>query len=45
MEGEKGSLSATYNETGKLIGVVENYKNVKLPSDVFYSIYKKFPGW
>ena len=45
MEGEKGSLSATYNETGKLIGVVENYKNVKLPSDVIYSIYKKFPGW
>jgi hypothetical protein len=45
MEIKGGSLSATYNENGKLISVVENYKNVKLPGDVIYSIYKKFPGW
>lgn len=41
----KGSLTARYNENGKLISVIENYKNVKLPSDVIYSVYKTFPGW
>jgi hypothetical protein len=45
MEIDKGSLAATYNENGKLISVVENYKNVKLPSAVIYSVYKAFPGW
>jgi hypothetical protein len=45
MQIKGGSLSATYNENGKLISVVENYKDVKLPGDVIYSIYKKFPGW
>lgn len=45
METSKGSLAATYNENGKLIRVVENYKNVKLPSEVIYSVYKTFPGW
>src|SRR3970282_1173686 len=45
METKGGSLSATYNEKGKLMTVVENYKNVKLPSDVIYSVYKSFPGW
>ena len=45
MEIKKGLLSATYNENGKLISVVENYKNVKLPSAVIYSVYKAFPGW
>ena len=45
MEIEGGSLSATYNENGKLIRVVENYKNVILPSKVIYEIYKKYPGW
>lgn len=40
-----GSLSATYNENGKLMRVVENYKNVKLPSEVIYSIYKSFPDY
>ena len=45
MEIKDGSLAATYNEKGKLIRVVENYKNVKLPSKVIYSVYKNFPGW
>lgn len=45
METKNGSLSATYNENGKLLSVVENYKNVRLPSAVIYSIYKSFPGW
>jgi hypothetical protein len=42
---KKGTLSATYDENGKLIRVVEEYKNVKLPSEVIYSIYRAYPGW
>lgn len=45
METKGGTLSATYNENGKLISVVENYKDVKLPSPVIYSVYKAYPGW
>jgi hypothetical protein len=45
MSTKKGTLAATYNEKGKLIRVVENYKNVKLPSAVIYSIYRTYPGW
>ena len=45
MDIKNGSLAATYNENGKLIRVVENYKNVILPSAVIYSIYKNFPDW
>lgn len=45
METKNGSLNATYNENGKLTRVVENYKNVRLPNSVIYSIYKAFPGW
>jgi hypothetical protein len=45
MEIKGSSLSATYNEKGKLIRVVENYKDVILPSKVIYEIYKKYPGW
>jgi hypothetical protein len=35
-----GTLAATYNEKGQLIRVVENYKNVVLPSKLIYEIYK-----
>jgi hypothetical protein len=45
MQIKKGTLAATYNENGKLIRVVENYKNVTLPNQVIYSVYKQFPGW
>jgi len=45
MKSKNGVLAATYNEKGKLIRVVENYKNVALPSQVIYSIYKNYPGW
>lgn len=45
MEAKKGSLTATYNENGKLVRVVENFKNVRLPSEVIYSIYRTYPGW
>jgi hypothetical protein len=45
MSTKKGTLSATYDENGKLVRVVEEYKNVKLPSEVIYSIYRTYPGW
>ena len=45
MQTKNGSLTATYNENGKLTSVVENYKNIKLPNSVIYSIYKAYPGW
>ena len=45
METSKGTLTATYNENGKLTSVIENYKNIKLPNSVIYSIYKTYPGW
>ncbi|MFV8344985.1 hypothetical protein [Flavobacterium sp. ZB4P13] len=45
MEVKNGSLTATYNENGKLIRVVEEFKNVRLPSEVIYSIYRTYPGW
>lgn len=45
METKNGSLSATYDENGKLIRVVEEYKNVRLPNEVIYSIYRTYPDW
>lgn len=45
MEGDKGSLTASYNANGKLTRVVENYKDVRLPNAVIYSVYSQFPDW
>jgi hypothetical protein len=45
MQVKNGSLAATYDDKGKLIRVVENFKNVKLPSQVIYSVYRTYPGW
>ncbi|WP_291102473.1 MULTISPECIES: hypothetical protein [unclassified Flavobacterium] len=45
MQVKKGTLAATYDEKGKLIRVVENYKNVILPGRVIFSVYKSFPEW
>ena len=45
MEAGDNSLVATYNENGKLMRVVENYSNVKLPRQVIFSVYKSYPGW
>jgi hypothetical protein len=45
LEMENGSLVATYNANGKLVRVVEKYKNVKLPNAVIYSVYKTYPNW
>lgn len=38
MRNAKGTLTATYNDKGKLVRVVEKYENVRLPSDVIYSV-------
>ena len=45
MEAKNGSLAATYDNTGKLIRVVEEFKNVRLPNQVIYSVYRTYPGW
>ena len=45
MELNNSTLAATYNANGKLIGVVENYKNVRLPAAVIHTIYKNYPDW
>lgn len=45
MQVKNGSLAATYDDKGKLVRVVENFKNVKLPSQVIYSVYRTYPGW
>lgn len=45
MQTKDGSLSATYDEKGKLIRVVENYKDVRLPNELLYSIYRTYPDW
>ena len=45
MEMKNVSLTETYNENRKLVRVVEEFKNVKLPSEVIYSIYRTYPGY
>jgi hypothetical protein len=45
MEGKNGSLAATYDEKGKLTRVVEDFRNVKLPSQVIFSVYRTYPQW
>jgi hypothetical protein len=45
MKGKNGELAATYDENGKLTRIVENYKNVILPTQVIYSIYRAYPKW
>jgi hypothetical protein len=45
MKNNKGTLTARYNNKGKLINVIEKYKDIKLPNQVIYSITKNFPGW
>lgn len=45
MEVKNGSLAATYDEKGKLTRVVEDFRNVKLPSEVIYSVYRTYPQW
>lgn len=45
MKNEKGTLTATYNQKGKLVRVVEKYENVTLPDDVIVAVLKAYPGW
>ncbi|MFE3848991.1 hypothetical protein ACFX5D_13545 [Flavobacterium sp. LB3P45] len=45
MKAKNGSLAATYDDKGKLIRVVEEFKNVRLPNQVIYSVYRTYPGW
>jgi hypothetical protein len=45
MKNEKGTLTATYNNDGKLVRVVEKYDDVTLPNEVIYSVLKANPGW
>jgi hypothetical protein len=45
MKTKDGSLTATYNDKGKLIRVVEKYQNIRLPNEVIYSIYRTYPDW
>ncbi|PRZ28109.1 hypothetical protein [Flavobacterium granuli] len=45
MQSKKGSLAATYDENGKLTRVVEQYKNIRLPNEVIYSVYRNYPDW
>ncbi|AWM14592.1 hypothetical protein NHF50_12365 [Flavobacterium sp. NRK F10] len=45
MKNEKGLLTATYNQKGKLIRVVEKYENVTLPDNVIVAVLKAYPGW
>jgi hypothetical protein len=37
-------LCPLYDENGKLIRVVEEYKDISYPP-VIYSVYKAYPGW
>lgn len=45
MKNEKGTLTAKYDQKGKLINVIEKYENIILPNEVLYSVTKTFPGW
>ena len=45
MKNDKGTLTAKYNQNGKLINVIEKYENIILPNEVLYSVTKTFPGW
>lgn len=45
MKNDKGTLTATYDQKGKLINVIEKYENIILPNEVLYSVTKTFPGW
>ena len=45
IENKEGSLVATYNEKGLLMGISEKYVNVELPREVIYSVYLSYPEW
>lgn len=45
MELKNSTLAATYNSNGKLMRVVEEYKNVRFSTSVIHTIYKNYPDW
>ncbi|WP_320814962.1 hypothetical protein [Flavobacterium sp.] len=45
MRNDKGTLTARYNQKGKLINVIEKYESITLPNEVLYSVSKNYPGW
>lgn len=45
VENKKGSLVATYNEKGLLMGITEKYVNVELPREIINSVYLSYPEW
>ena len=45
LEVEGGILSATFNDKGKLLSVVERFDNVKLPEKVRLNLATKYPEW
>jgi hypothetical protein len=45
LEIEGGILSATFNDTGKLLSVVEKFNDAKLPEKVRMNLAKEFPEW
>lgn len=44
-EVEDGMLAATFDEKGKLLSVVERFKNVKIPENIRTRLAEKFPQW
>lgn len=42
---DNGYLAAEFNEKGKLLSVVEKFKNSRLPEKVRISLAEKFPDW
>lgn len=44
-EVEDGVLAATFDEKGKLLSVIERFKNVRIPEKIRLSLAKKFPEW
>ncbi|MGB0897300.1 MAG: hypothetical protein ACPGU9_00705 [Flavobacteriaceae bacterium] len=44
-EVKDGVLAANFDENGKLLSVVERFKNVRIPEKVRQSLALKFPEW
>ncbi len=45
LEGKGKVITATYNNSGKLLSTIENLKNVKPPLEVTKSLIQAYPGW
>jgi len=45
LEVEGGALSATFDEQGKLISVVEKFENARLPENIREKLADEYPEW